>query len=163
MAKEAKGSATNKSNVVPAQWGPRSVMPRLEQEIERFFGERWPRMFDSSFYQTPLESTVPKVDVVDRESEVVVRAELPGFKKKEIDVSLNDSTMTIKASHESEQEDKEEDYYRKEISKSFVSRTVSLPAEVDGEKAKATFTDGMLELTVPKLAKSKRQKITISD
>ncbi len=147
--------------VTPVRRGPLSVAPKLEQEIERFFGDRWPRMFESPFSRASMDVSAPKVDVVDREGEILVRAELPGFKKEEIDLSMNESTVTIKASHESEQEDQDEDYHRREISRSYVSRTVSLPAEVDGDNAKASFTDGMLELTVPKVAASKRKKVDI--
>jgi HSP20 family protein len=158
MAKEVV-----ETEVTPVRRGPLSVVPKFEHELERFFGERWPRALDVPFLRSSIDTNVPKVDVVDREGEVFVRAELPGFSKEEIDVSVNDSTLTIKATHESDQEDSEEDYYRREIACSFVSRTVSLPAEVDGAKAKATLKDGLLEFTVPKMAKSKRQKVKIED
>ncbi len=156
MAKEAVAK-----DVGSQRRGPLSVVPKFEQELERFFGDRLPRMFDSPLYPSLTSSALPKVDVVDREDEVVVRAELPGFSKKEIDVALNDSVVTIKAAHETESKDKEEDYFRREISRSYVSRTVALPAEVNGEKARAKFKDGILELCVPKVAKSKRQKVEI--
>jgi HSP20 family protein len=118
-------------------------------------------MFEMPFYRSSIDTSVPKVDVVDRNGEVCVRAELPGFNKDEIDVSVNDSTATIKAAHKTEEEDKAEDFYRREISRSYMSRTVSLPVAVDGSRAKASFSNGVLELTVPKTEKSKSQKIEI--
>lgn len=140
--------------------GPMSAMPKFEQEIERLFGDRWPRFFDWPTTRS-LEQQSPNVDIIDREDEVYVRAELPGFTKKDIDVTVNDATVTIKASSEAKKEEEDGDYYRREISQEYMARTIGLPAEVDGEKAKARLTDGLLEITIPKVTKAKRQKIEI--
>ena len=141
--------------------GPRNVARHFDQELERFFGAPWPRMFDWPTGASVFESKLPSVDVVDREDEVCVRAELPGFKDDEIEVSVNDSTLTIKAESKSETKDEDGDYYRREISHGFMSRSVALPAEVDRDQAKARLKDGILEVTLPKVAKSKRQKVKI--
>ena len=105
---------------------------------------------------------MPSVDVIDRDDEVVVRAEVPGYKKEDIEVSVADSSLTIKGERKAEQKEEKGDYYRCEISQGAFSRTVALPAEVDDAKAKATMKDGMLELTLPKRDKSKRHTITIA-
>src|SRR4030065_2717948 len=99
----------------------------------------WP-----SFSELALpEMKLPKVDVIDRENEVVVKAEIPGVEKKDLDISLTESTVTIKGSTQREQKEEKGDYYRAEISRGAFTRTVSLPCEVDTNKAKATFNNGM--------------------
>lgn len=139
---------------------------RFDQQVERlfedFFNRRWLRPFsDWSLADTRLDSQAPKVDVMDREDEVVVRAEMPGMTKDDIDVSVSDNTVTLKGAMRKEEEKEEGDYYRREIISSYVSRTVPLPCEVDGEQAKARLKDGMLEITLPKAAKAKRKRIDV--
>jgi HSP20 family protein len=143
--------------------GPLSALPRFEQELERFFGDHhWPfRHSDWPFLRSEVNVQAPSVDVVDREEEIIVRAELPGFKKENINVSLNETSVTIKATSESEKKVEEGDYHRREISRGYVSRTVQLPSEVVGDEAKARLTDGVLEIKVPKATKSKSKTIEI--
>jgi len=93
---------------------------------------------------------------------VVVRAEMPGYKKEDIDISVSNSTLTIKGETKSEEKEEKGDYYRCEISRGAFSRMIPLPAEVDDAKAKASMKDGVLELTLPKLEKSRRHAIAIS-
>ena len=109
----------------------------------------------------PFEGRMPKVDVIDRDTEVVVRAELPGVDKKDLDVSVSANAVTIKASTKAEHKEEKGDYYRCEITQGSISRTVALPADVDGDQAKAAFKDGVLELTMPKVAGSRKQSIKV--
>jgi len=138
----------------------------IEREFDRlmegFLSRSWLRPFrlDRSPFRS-LEARAPKVDVVEHDDSVVIRAELPGVKKEDLDVSLTDDTVTIKATSASETKEEKGEYVRQEISRGYVSRTVSLPAVVDGAKADASFKDGVLELTVPKIASSKRVKVDI--
>jgi HSP20 family protein len=99
--------------------------------------------------------------VIDRDNEVVVKAELPGVDKKDIDISVTQNTVTIKGTTSHEEKEEKGDYYRCEISRGSYSRTLSLPADVDEEKTKAEFKDGILELTMPKKKKSKRHTIKV--
>lgn len=108
-----------------------------------------------------METRIPRVDVIDRENELLVRAELPGVDKKDLDVSLNENMLTIKAGTYHEQREEEGDYYRCEISRGSFARTLALPAYIDIDKAKASFKDGILELILPKIEQSKRRHITI--
>jgi HSP20 family protein len=103
----------------------------------------------------------PKVDVLDRDNEVLVRAELPGVKKEDLEVSMTDNTVTIKGTTSHEEKEEKGDYYRHEISKGSFSRTVTLPGDVDSDKCKTRFKDGVLELTVPKVEKAKRRTIKV--
>ena len=108
-----------------------------------------------------LRSGVPKVDVVDRDAEVVVRAELPGVAKDDLDVTVTDDSVTLKAHTSHEEKEEKGEYYRREMSYGEYLRTVSLPHAVDGEKARATFNDGVLELTLPKVEKTSRKRVKV--
>lgn len=139
----------------------------MERLFERFLGRSWLRPLG---WENPLWSEmtrsmdvrVPSVDVIDREEEIVVRAEIPGVEKENLEVSLNDDRLSIKGSTRQEKEEKEAgEYTRREMSRGSFTRVVTLPASVDGEKAKASFRDGVLEMTLPKLKPSKRLRINV--
>ncbi|MFU8813980.1 MAG: Hsp20/alpha crystallin family protein [Pseudomonadales bacterium] len=139
---------------------------RLDQQVERvfedFFNRRWLRPWmDWSLAESPLSTRAPRVDVMDRDSEVVVRAEMPGMSKDDIDISVSDNTVTLKGSTRKEEEKDEGDYHRREIVSSYVSRTVPLPCDVNGDQAKARLKEGMLEITLPKAEKAKRKRIEV--
>ena len=147
----------------------RSMNPfeEMERMFEQFMGRSWMRPFS---WENPLLSEmaksmdirVPSVDVIDREEEVVVRAEIPGVDKENLEVSLSDDRLTIKGTTRQEKEEKEAgEYTRREMSRGSFTRVVTLPANVDGEKARASFKDGVLEMTLPKLKPSKRTRINV--
>ena len=131
----------------------------FESDLERFFGSRLPSLFDLT--DVAGQNAAPSVDVVDREDELVVRAELPGFSKDSIDVSVDHNSVTIKAESREESTEEEDNYIRREMSRGYVSRTVALPTDVASDKATAKLADGVLEITVPKAAASTRQKISV--
>ncbi|MBA1148675.1 Hsp20/alpha crystallin family protein [Ectothiorhodospiraceae bacterium WFHF3C12] len=108
-----------------------------------------------------MEPRIPKVDVIDNEKDILVRAELPGVDRKDVDVSVNDNSVTIRAETRSESKTEEDNYYRCEISRGSFSRTVGLPGEVDADKADAKMNDGILELRLPKLKSARRRKIDV--
>jgi HSP20 family protein len=99
--------------------------------------------------------------VIDRDDEVVVRADLPGVDKKDLEVTLHEDALTIKGSTSSEKEEEKGDYFRREVSSGSFSRSIRLPTAVDGEKVSSSFKDGILELTLPKIKKTKRHTIKV--
>jgi HSP20 family protein len=139
----------------------------MEHMFEDFFTDRWMRPFDFGhpFWRelpTPLVGrTAPRVDIINRDNEIILRAQIPGVDKKDLDVSVSDNTVTIKGHTSHEEKEERGDYYRRECSSGSFSRTLTLPSEVDGTKAKAKFNDGILELTTPKNEESKRHNIQI--
>jgi len=146
---------------------PMNPFEEMERMFEQFMGRRWMSPFS---WEHPLwgemaksmDVRVPSVDVIDREEEVVVRAEIPGVEKENLEVSLNDDRLIIKGSTRQEKEEKEAgEYTRREMSRGSFTRVVTLPANVDGEKARASFKDGVLEMTLPKLKPSKRTRINV--
>lgn len=158
----AKGSKD-----VPVSKGTLERMPRplfgdVDRMFDDLFGRRLMRRFGLERPFAEAEGFLPSVDVIDRDDEVVVRAAVPGYRKEDIEISVSDSMLTIKGETKTEEKEEKGDYYRCEISQGSFSRMVELPASVDDTKAKATIKDGMLELTLPKIEKSRRHTISIT-
>lgn len=167
MAEKQKITVETGKDVAPAT--PRGGVPtRLDEweaEMDRLFGNFFSRNWMQPFRDSPLRATfearLPRVDVVERDHEIAVRAELPGYEKKDIEVSLTERTLSINGKTRKEAKEEKGQYYRREISTGEVSRTLTLPAEVDGQKAKAEFKDGVLEIVIPKIAKSNRVQVEV--
>ncbi len=131
---------------------------KLEEEFHRMLADFWRDPFE---FETP-EFKIPSikikgelggninVDVSETKDEVIVRADLPGFEKSEIKVKATEWDVTIEAEKKEETVEEGEKYYRKERRYGKVRRTVSLPAEVEPDKAKAKFENGVLEIRLPK-------------
>jgi len=103
----------------------------------------------------------PAVDLIDKQDKLVAKVELPGVEKKDVKLSLNDSNLTIQGEMKKDEESKKEDYYYRERAYGNYSRTISLPTEIDKERIKAKFKNGILEITMPKKPEVKPKEITI--
>ncbi|GEK73820.1 MULTISPECIES: Hsp20/alpha crystallin family protein [Halomonas] len=133
------------------------------RELDRLFDGLLARDWMHPLRWDRLEPRMPRVDILDKDAEVVVRAEVPGFAREDLDVSVTDRTVTIKGESRKESGTKEEgEYYRCEISRGSVLRTVELPCDIDADKAGASFRDGVLELTLPKVKEAHRRRLDIS-
>lgn len=161
MAEESKKQEIQKAAPSRAL----SPFEEMDRMFDHFLRRGWmrPWRFEwPSFPEASLpEMKLPKVDVIDRDSEVVIKAEIPGVDKRDIDISVSDNAVTIKGETRKEEKEEKGDFYRREISIGSFSRTVTLPADVDGARAKASFKDGMLELTLPKREKARRHAIRV--
>ena len=103
----------------------------------------------------------PTVDVYEEKDDIVVKAELPGMDKDNIEVNLTDHTLTIKGEKKKEEEVKEENYYRSERSYGSFLRTLELPKDVHADKVKASFKNGILEVRIPKTEEAKAKEIKV--
>lgn len=135
----------------------------LHREIDRVFEgfskpEHWP--FPAFTKEGKLS---PRVNVSESNGEIEVTAELPGVEEKQIDVSLADDMLTIKAEKKSETERKDKDYHLIERSYGSFERSLRLPCEVVADKVDATFKNGVLTVVLAKSpeAKSKVRKIAV--
>lgn len=138
---------------------PFDEMDRLfNRMVENFMPLSWARPGLTGF---GAAERMPQVDLIDRDEDIVVRAALPGVDKEHLEVSVADNMVTINASDISAEAEEKATYYRCEIPHGSYSRTVTLPAMVDSDKAKASFKDGLLELVIPKAEKAKRHSIPI--
>jgi len=175
MATEPKTEAGKTEVVVSKEQKPakpsRAISPwdEMEQFMDRFREAAFPRGWMQPLrWERPLlreaaalEGWMPKVDVVDRDEDILVRAEIPGVEKKDLSVSLTEDAVTIEGKTSRETKEEKGEYFRYEMSRGSFSRTVSLPASIDTEKAAAALKDGVLELTLPKVHKAKRRTIKL--
>lgn len=145
-------------------------LPRLApfvSDVDRmfadFFNRGWLRPFGMRAPFAETEGYAPSIDVIDRENEVVVRAEVPGYEKDGIDITVSeDGTLVLKGEMSSQAKEEEGSYCFSEITHGAFVRTVPLPAIVDETKAVATMSNGILELTLPKKEAARRHSIAIS-
>ena len=141
----------------------------VERLFDRWFDDvrhvfRWPRLWSPERWLPGREIVrlgTPSVDVYEEKDEVVVKVDLPGVAKDEIEVSLSDSRLTIKGEKKKEEEVKEDDYYRWERTYGAFTRTVDLPAAVKADAVKATFKDGVLEVRLPKTEEAKQKVVKV--
>jgi len=138
----------------------------MDNMFDDFFSRGWMRPFRFSqpswgHLPAPFKGRTPHVNVVDRDNEVYIKAELPGIDKDDIDISVTGNSVTIKAETREEEKEEKGDYHHYEISQGSFSRTLSLPSEVDTDKAKARFKHGVLKLTIPKVNKSMTTSVKI--
>ena len=168
MAEKKKGEVSKKKgDEVPLERESSSRMlspfEEMDRMMESFLPRRWmhPFHWDMPHFPDMAELKMPKVDIIDRDTDIVVKAELPGVTKDDIDLSITDNTVTIKATTSHEEKEEKGNYYRCEISRGSFSRTVTLPGDIDADKAKASFNDGILELTMPKQEKSHRKSVIV--
>ena len=143
-----------------------SPFDEMERVFENVFPHGWMRPFawDRPLWHElfePMEVAFPKVDLIDRDDEILVRAEIPGVTKEDLDVSVTDDSVTIKAARRHDEKQAKGEFYRREISHGAFARTMVLPATVDGAKAKARFEDGVLELTLAKREQAKRHNVRV--
>jgi HSP20 family protein len=149
-----------------APWRPFMDLTRWEREMDRmmdeYFGRRtrpwWPQRW---FGGEDMEVTAPAVDMFEEKDDIVVKAEIPGMTKDNIEVNLTDHTLTIKGEKKKEEEVKKENYLRSERSYGSFVRTLPLPTDVHGDKVKATFKNGILEIRLPKTEAAKAKEVKI--
>ncbi len=135
----------------------------MDRLFENFFPRDWVQPVRQSWSEiaAPFDGKVPRIDVLEKDDAIVIRAELPGVSKDNVDISLTEDSATITANTHQEQDEEKGNYYHREITRGSFSRTVSLPIAVQSDQAKATFKDGMLELNLPKAAPAKRHSIKV--
>lgn len=143
-----------------------SSFDELDRMFHEFFSRGWMRPFhfghpSLGHLSAPFKGRTPHVDLVDRDKEIFIKAELPGVDKDDVEITMTENSVTIKGSTREEEKEEKGDYHHCEISQGSFSRTMSLPGEVDTDKAKAKFKHGVLKLTIPKVKKSKRRSVKV--
>jgi len=141
-------------------WRPFREMEEMERRFEDIFG----RSLLPTWRRLPLEERgwAPAIEVFEKGDKFVVKAEVPGMKEEDIDVSVVGDTLIIRGEKKAEAEVKEEDYYCCERSYGSFFRSVALPSTVDAKKIEASYDNGVLEITLPKAAEVKPKKVSIS-
>lgn len=129
----------------------KSVNDEIGSILNRHFNDLYPSY---DFISETSKMTMP-VEVRDKDDEYDIRAELPGVKKDDLDIRLNDGYLTITATKSEEKNEEEKMYKKSEFSYGEFSRTIQLPQEVDADKIDAKLDNGVLKIVAPKLAKAK--------
>ena len=146
------------------RWRPWDELREMERHMDEM--TRHPLMMGRRplvWWRVPTEELgwTPSVEVYEKGDNFVVRAELPGMKKEELDISVLGDTLTIKGERKTESEVKEEDYYRCELCYGKFSRSVALPTAVEVGKVEANYENGILQITLPKAKEAKPKKIEV--
>jgi len=139
-----------------------SLFDEMERMMEETFGGPLLRMGPmGSLFSGMTGRIVPPVDVFEEGNELVLRSELPGMKREEIDVNITGNILVISGEKKREEKTERTGYLRSESSYGAFSRSMTLPEGVDTEKVKATFTNGVLEIRMLKTGETGGRHITI--
>ena len=131
-------------------WSPFSQLRQLQSEMDRVFGQAYPRSAD-----------YPPINIWSNEDEVVVQAELPGYSAEDIDISVVQNSLTLRGERKPEEPKAGETYHRRERPVGGFVRTVELPFEVDNAKVEAEYTAGVLAVRLPRAESHKPKRITV--
>jgi len=145
-----------------------TALTRITPETE-VYRSRFDRMFNQMLHdlwgtQTPASSErswMPAVDVKETGDKLVFLVELPGMKKEDVEITLENNVLTISGERKFEKEIKGEEYHRLERSFGSFSRSFTLPSGIHSDKVEANFQDGVLEIALPKPEHAKPRKIAI--
>jgi HSP20 family protein len=140
-------------------WSSLGRLTDLRDEIDRLFESPLNELTRTS---NLLSGWTPALDVFEDKDNFIVKAELPGMKKEEIEVSLHDGSLSISGERKSETKHEEAEVYRAERFFGRFQRTVTLPAPVAADKVKAQYKDGVLTVTLAKTEQAKPKQIDVS-
>lgn len=139
------------------RWSPFDEIMTVRESMDRLFEDTFilrPRNAGPLVWQ-------PAVEIFETESDITVKAEMPGIDPKHVEVTVTEEGLTIKGEAKTEHEERKRNYYRRELRYGSFQRTVTLPTEVNGSEAKATFRHGILEVTVPKAERVKPKTVKV--
>lgn len=138
------------------RWEPFRELVSLRDDMDRLF---------RSFFGSPLEEVegfwAPVIDIEEDNDSYYVRAEVPGIKREEIKISVRGNALSLSGERKQESETKNKTFHRVERSYGRFKRTISLPSEIDADKVKATYKDGILLVTLPKPESTKPKEIEV--
>lgn len=157
--------APRKTALAPIR-DPFTLLRQMSSELDRFFETglfRWPALRLRQTAEAP--TWFPEIDVFERDNRLITKVDLPGLKKEDVKVEVIDDQLVISGERKTEAEEKKEHFYRSEREYGSFYRAVPLPEGVKLEDVKASFADGVLEVSVPLPAKpeAKVHRIEIQD
>jgi HSP20 family protein len=157
-------------SLAPWRWGSRNL-PSTGADPLDLFQREMNRLFDDFFKGFGLQTTgqaeayvsfAPQIDMTEDASEIRVSAELPGIDEKDIDLNVSRDSLTIKGEKKEVKEEKGKESYYMERSFGSFKRVLPLPAEINPDKVEATFSKGVLTITLPKAVKEKKEQKKIA-
>jgi len=141
-------------------WEPFRELRTIHDEMDRFFASLWPRTAEYEAGVGPA-AWAPAIDVHEEKDGYVVKAELPGVKREDVSLSLENDVLTIKGERRDEKEEKREGYLRRERVYGTFQRVLQLPRPVQADAVSAEFKEGVLKITLPKADTAKSREIKI--
>lgn len=142
-------------------WKPLGELETLQQEMNRLFDfsiGRWPES-SGDFLDEGIWN--PTIDILDAKDHLVVKADIPGITKDEIEVTVQDNNLILKGEKKHEEKSKDKNYIREERYYGSFYRSIPLPANVNSDQVKALYKNGVLELTLPKREDAKPKQINV--
>ena len=141
------------------RWQPIGELTKLRDQMDRMF-EDWPRYFGRRVDEEGLRGAwIPAVDIRETKDAFELTAELPGIDAKDVDVSVQENTLTIRGERRSEEVKENETVHRVEREYGAFERSFTLPRSANSEKIQAKYKDGVLSLSVPKREESKPKSL----
>ncbi len=144
-----------------AQWTPRGNLQSFQDEMNRMFNQ----FFQGGTGEEAgwgVHTWAPPVDIYETDDALILKAELPGVSKDDVSIDIHQNTLILRGQRKHEAEVKEENYHRVERAYGTFQRSFMLPTLVDQEHVQATYTDGVLELRLPKSEAAKPKRIAIT-
>ena len=145
---------------VLTRWEPFREFATLQDRMNRLFRDSYNDAGQDESLTT--SRFAPAVDVYEDEQQVTLKIEVPGIDEKDIDVRVENNTLTVQGERKIEKEEKEENYRRVERQYGSFTRTFTLPQTVDSEKVSASYEKGVLKITLPKKAEAKPKQIKVN-
>jgi HSP20 family protein len=142
---------------------PAAVYGSLHREIDRLFDDLARGAMTG--FQQGRDRLVPTMDVVENDNEIVVAVEMPGLRREDIDISIDDDVLTIRGEKkvEERQQDEKKNFHVTERAYGVFYRAIQLPSGIDPSKVEATMENGVLKITIPKPARSGARKIEVHE
>ena len=135
------------------RWEPYRDLLSMQERVNQLFKQNFPRG------EEPLGAWAPPVDIYETEKEIVLKADLPGISLSEVDIRVENNTLTIRGERNFEKDVKEDNYHRVERSYGAFVRTFTLPNTVQAEKIEASYENGVLRVTMPKREEARPKQI----
>jgi HSP20 family protein len=139
------------------RWDPARQLDTFESDIDRVFDA----FFGSRMANGTTRRWVPAMDLVETDDHLVLRADLPGLDKEDVEIEVKDGVLTISGERRTEHEDSADGYHRVERAYGRFSRSLSLPQGIDADQAQADFEKGVLEVRIPKPAERQPHRVQI--
>ena len=144
------------------RWEPARELGTIQTEVNRLFNSFFDTPTGAARTAAPSRRWIPAIDVVETESDFVLRADLPGVSESEVSIEVDENVLSISGERKSEHAERTAGYYRVERSSGAFRRSLTLPEGVDAEAIGATFANGVLTVTVPKPEIRQPRKVQIS-
>lgn len=141
------------------RWQPVNDMLSLREAMDRLFEDSW--VSNRAWGNVPAAWVEPSLDVYETPENVVVKAQIPGVKPEEVEITVKGNYLAISGESKEESETKDKNYLRRETRVGSFSRMVELPSNLQSDKADAQFENGILTITFPKAEQAKAKKITV--